>query len=121
MDYGAYALTNNELKIIDPKISQLLYLFWYQNVGSQAGFVVFQLSHNTEQTQNIIERQVVRQQILSPVAWVHSQVGLSGVCGGRVAVGQICLSPSVICCQYQSTNSPQPFTYLSPTPNNLTN
>jgi hypothetical protein len=72
-------------------------------------------------TENNNERQVVMQQPVSPTDSVHSPVRLSGVYGSSVSVVQICLSPSVICCQYQSTNASQPFTYLSPEPNNLTN
>ena len=59
--------------------------------------------------QNNKQRQKVKQQPLIPEAWVQSQVSLSSNYGGCVAVGEICLNTSVICCQYQSTNAPKYF------------
>jgi hypothetical protein len=73
------------------------------------------------ETQNNKEREEVRQKPVSAKSWVHYQVGLFGVNGGWVVVGQICMSTAVICCQYQSTDVPQTFTYLSPTPHNIRN
>jgi len=40
MHYSAYAFSKNGLETIVPKVSQLLYFFCYQLVGSQEGFVV---------------------------------------------------------------------------------
>jgi hypothetical protein len=49
MHYGPYAFSKNGLKTIEPKVSQLLHLFWYQFVGSQAAFVVLQTTHKINQ------------------------------------------------------------------------
>jgi hypothetical protein len=68
-------------------------------------------------TQNSKEGQVIRQQTINAEACVHFQV--FGVYCGWVAMGEICPSTSVICCQYQSPTAPQSFTCLSPTTNNL--
>ena len=121
MHYSAYAFSRNGGKTIEPKVSQLLYLFGVNLWVLRQHSSFFLKAIRLIKIQNNKQRQEVKQQPLSADTWVNSQVSLSSNYGDWVAVGQICLSTSVICCQYQSTNAQHSFTYLSPTTNNLRN
>ena len=121
MHYSPYAFSWNGSRTIQPRVSQLSIYFSYQLSVLRQHLWFFVNAITLIKTQNNKKKRVVRQQPVSAEAWVHSLVSLCGVYGGCVAVGQICLGTSVICCQYQSTNAPQSFTYLPKTPNNLRN
>jgi len=83
MHYGAYAFSSNGQTTIDPKVRQLSVYFLLSTCGIP-GRICGSTLQPTDyiKTQNRKEGQVVRQQPLSPKAWVHSRVSLSGVYGG---------------------------------------
>jgi len=119
MHYSAYAFSSNGQRTIQPRVSKLSIYFGINLSVLRQDLWFFIKTIRITRTQNNEIRQVVRHQPVSAKARVRSLVSLSGVYGGCVAVGQICLSTSIICWQCQSTNVPQSFTYLSPKPNNL--
>jgi hypothetical protein len=83
MHYGAYGFSVNGLPTIVPKVRQIYVYFLLSTCGIPGRICGFLLTPaDYIKTQNRKERQVVRQQPLSPKAYVHSQVSLSGVYGG---------------------------------------
>jgi len=81
MHYSAYAFSWNGQKTIDPKLSQLLYLFLFQVVSSQTELWFFLKAIRVIKTQNNKQIHSVRQQAVSAEACVHSQASLSPVYG----------------------------------------
>jgi len=78
MHYGPYAFSRNGQRTIQPRVSQLLYLFLVLTCRFLARFMVSFREIRLIITENNKERQVVRQQYVGEEVWVHSQASLSG-------------------------------------------